>query len=81
VIAVLWHSIRIRARQNAEVSMQNTMDIMKKIAELESINDHLLTEILYINELLKNSGFPQGLDSLKQVAQEMLDSNPEDVLE
>jgi short-subunit dehydrogenase len=46
--------------------------ILKKIAELESINDQLSSEIQEIDILLRSSGFPNGLASLKAVAQEML---------
>jgi hypothetical protein len=48
-------------------------DLEKEIARLESMNDQLLTEISYIDELLKLSGFSRGLESLKEVAIEMIE--------
>lgn len=47
--------------------------IHRQIAKLESVNDQLLTELADLDELLKRSGFPYGLASLKQVALEILD--------
>ena len=48
-------------------------DLEKEIARLESVNDQLLTEISYIDELLMLSGFSRGLESLKEVAIEMIE--------
>ncbi len=48
-------------------------ELEKEIARLESLNDQLMTEISYINELLKLSGFSRGLESLKEVAIEMIE--------
>ncbi|NGX58440.1 MAG: hypothetical protein K940chlam3_01347 [Chlamydiae bacterium] len=44
-----------------------------EISRLESINDHLKTEITYIDDLLRLSGFSRGLESLKEVAMEMIE--------
>lgn len=49
-------------------------ELEQEIARLESINDHLRTEIEYIDELLHQSGFTRGLESLKEVALEMIQS-------
>ncbi|MCB1149628.1 MAG: hypothetical protein KDK48_05620 [Chlamydiia bacterium] len=49
-------------------------ELEQEIARLESINDHLRTEIEYIDELLRQSGFTRGLESLKEVALEMIQS-------
>jgi hypothetical protein len=56
-----------------EVNMDE-QDLEQEIARLESVNDHLRTEIEYIDELLRQSGFTRGLESLKEVAQEMIQS-------
>ena len=48
-------------------------DMQKKMAELESINDQLSAEIKYLDQLLKQVGFDEGLKTLKSAAQELLD--------
>lgn len=49
----------------------------KKIAYLEFVHDQLETELMDVNELLKSVGFPRGLDSAKEVALELLSTDPE----
>lgn len=48
-------------------------DMQKKLAELESINDQLSAEIKYLDQLLKQVGFEEGLKTLKTAAQELID--------
>lgn len=48
-------------------------DLEKKLAELESINDQLSAEIKYLDQLLKQVGFEDGLKTLKSAAQELID--------
>lgn len=47
--------------------------LQQKVAHLESYNDHLLGELAYIDSLLKDVGFPRGVESIKLAAQELLD--------
>lgn len=42
------------------------------IAAMESRIDHLETELSYLNALLINCGFPEGIVTLKQTAEELL---------
>jgi hypothetical protein len=49
-------------------------DLIRKIAKLESINDQLVAELRYLEELTKALGFAQGLKTLKEAALEMLDT-------
>lgn len=51
----------------------NNKTLEKEIARLESLNDQLETELTYIDRLLKLSGFSRGLESLKEVALEMIE--------
>lgn len=53
-------------------------ELEKQLAVLESVNDQLETEITFIDELLKNVGFPDGLESAKLVALEMLQEGAEE---
>ncbi len=49
--------------------------LMHRLAQLESMNDQLLTEVEEIDRLLHNTGFPRGIESAKEVAEEMLEEN------
>lgn len=51
--------------------------LLKKISELESMNDQLLTEIRYLDTLLREVGFEEGLKTLKCAAEELIEENKE----
>lgn len=53
------------------------LDLIKKIAYLEFVHDQLETEISEVDRLLKSVGFPRGLESAKEVALELLESDRE----
>lgn len=53
-----------------EVNMKKA-ELLKKLAHLESINDHLLTELSYVDHLMKMVGFAEGLQTVKVTAQEL----------
>ncbi len=53
--------------------MEDKEGFLKKISELESMNDQLVTELRYLDELLKQIGFMEGLKTLKVAALEMID--------
>ena len=44
----------------------------KKIAQLETANDFLATEIDYIDMLLRRVGFEHGLATIKAVAEDVV---------
>jgi hypothetical protein len=46
--------------------------LFEKIAYLESLNDHLATELKYVDRLLRKAGFTEGLHTLKYAAIEMI---------
>lgn len=46
-------------------------DLEKRIAHLESVNDHLLTELQYLDQLMRLIGFSQGLATVKATALEI----------
>lgn len=46
--------------------------LIQAVARLESQVDFLQTEFTHLNELLFNIGFPNGLVSLKETAEELL---------
>lgn len=56
-------------------------DLIKKIAHLESLNDHLLTEIGYVDYLMRRVGFTGGLETVKVTAQELYESEKNDSLD
>lgn len=45
--------------------------LQKKIARLESVNDMLLAELSYLDQLMTKIGFSGGLSALKATAQEI----------
>jgi hypothetical protein len=49
--------------------------MLKRISELETVNDQLLTELNYLDQLLKQIGFEQGLITLKAAAQELIEED------
>lgn len=55
--------------------------MLKKISELESINDQLQTEIRYLDKLLKEVGFEEGLKTLKFAAKELIEQDKNEELD
>jgi len=53
--------------------MEPTHTLEKKIAYLEFVNDQLTSEIHYVDRLLKLIGFPEGLETIKSAAQEVIE--------
>lgn len=47
--------------------------LLKKIARLESENDQLITEVTYVDHLMKLIGFSEGISTVKATAKEILD--------
>lgn len=49
--------------------------LLKKMAQLETANDHLLTELAYINELMKKIGFDNGIATVKAAAESLVNED------
>ena len=49
--------------------------LLKRISELESINDQLISELRFLDSLLRKIGFDEGLKTLKFAAQEILEQD------
>lgn len=47
-------------------------EMLKKIARLETINDHLVAEMTSLDKLTRELGFSNGLMTLKKAARELL---------
>ncbi len=54
------------------------VELVRRISELESLNDQMASELRYLDELLKEVGFDDGLLTLKAAALELLEENKED---
>ena len=52
----------------------NKLQLEKKIAKLEFIQDQFESEWLYVDGLLKSVGFPRGIQSAKEVELELLEN-------
>jgi hypothetical protein len=55
--------------------MMTKEQMLKKISELESINDQLQAEIRYLDQILREVGFEEGLKTLKYAAQELIEQD------
>ena len=54
-------------------------DLINKVAHLESLNDLLLTELGYVDNLMRLVGFAGGLETVKLTAQELYESEKENI--
>jgi hypothetical protein len=61
--------------------MSEIETLLKRISELESLNDQLLSEIRYLDELMREIGFEEGLKTLKVAAHEILEQDRRSSLE
>jgi hypothetical protein len=48
------------------------VELEKQLAVLESTNDQLVTELTYVDDLMRAVGFSQGLLTVKAVAEELI---------
>lgn len=55
--------------------------LLKQVAQLESVNDHLLTELGYLDQLMRLVGFAGGLETVKVTAKELYESERDDLLD
>jgi hypothetical protein len=46
-------------------------ELMDKIAILESVNDQLISELGYVDDLMRQVGFSNGLQTVKATANEI----------
>lgn len=58
-------------------SSMTKKDLLKKVAYLESLNDHLLTELSYVDRLMRLVGFSGGLETVKLTAKELYEIEKE----
>ncbi|NGX28758.1 MAG: hypothetical protein K940chlam1_00945 [Candidatus Anoxychlamydiales bacterium] len=53
-------------------------DLLAKLAKLETINDQLVTELEYLDLLVRQIGFENGLTTLKSAALELIEENDDE---
>ncbi len=51
----------------------NEKKLIKRIAQLESINDQLVAELQFLDTITKELGFQEGIKTLKAAAEELLE--------
>ncbi len=51
--------------------------LLQRLAELEFANDQLLSELRYLDSLMRSIGFSDGLATVKATARELLDTEEE----
>lgn len=49
--------------------------LLKTISEMESLNDQLISELRFLDELLRKVGFGEGLKTLKGAAEDLLEQD------
>lgn len=76
-----WHIGCIYEIVQSFGGLMTKKDLIKKVAQLESVNDHLMTELSYIDRLMRLVGFAGGLETVKLTAQELYESEKEDLLD
>lgn len=54
------------------------LEVKRRIARLEFINDQLSAELAEVDALLRMAGFPNGIESAKKVALELLENGYEE---
>lgn len=67
----------MREGSHQEVLMTKAQ-LMRKIAVLESVNDQLITEVNYVDHLMRMIGFSEGLMTVKATAKEIVDQGLSD---
>lgn len=55
--------------------------LLKKLAYLESVNDQLYTEVSYIDHLMQSVGFNEGLKTVKQAAEDIINNGYKEICE
>lgn len=86
---IVWHAFCTIERcpnNKNKVAYMDKKEYEKKIAQLESLNDQLTSEYKYLDQLLRQLGFVDGIQTLKEAAQELIQrydadnqtSNPDD---
>jgi len=58
------------------MNMDNTQELNKKIAGLETKLDFLESELSYLNSVLVQCGFSHGIQTLKLTVEEILRESP-----
>ena len=51
--------------------------LLRRLARLESINDQLVAEVSYVDELMRDIGFAEGLHTVKVAASELIELGSE----
>lgn len=74
---VPFFGYREERRRLLPMDAQKEAEYKRKISELESINDQLTAELRYLDTLLKEVGFEEGLTTLKFAAIELLEEDRE----
>jgi len=73
-VGTLLASLYTSPLDNIEETMTREQ-MLKRISELESLNDQLQAEIRYLDQLLREVGFEEGLKTLKFAAKELIEQD------
>lgn len=57
---------------NKKSELFEKKELVKKIQNLEFLNEQLVTEIAYLDQLMRQIGFTNGLETVKWSAKEII---------
>jgi hypothetical protein len=77
---MFWHKYCVLSSIPTKVEgvMEKDLEkeqLLKKISELESLNDQLISELRFLDELLRKVGFEEGLKTLKSAAEDLIEQD------
>ena len=55
--------------------MEDNTQLVKRVSELESLNDQLISELRFLDDLLRKVGFAEGLKTLKSAAEDLIEQD------
>jgi hypothetical protein len=75
LLAHFSQSIELQAKRRKIMGNQK---LIQRIAQLESINDQLVAELEFLDNISRKLGFQEGLKTLKSAAEELLEEQQEE---
>ena len=61
--------------------MKTKEELLNKMSKLESLNDQLLAELSYVDQLMRSVGFTDGLATIKATAIELIEREHNEFIE
>jgi len=72
-LLIFWHAFCFNHYIQQE-GVMSKQDLLKKLSGLEFANDQMKAELVYVDQLMRQVGFTEGLKSLKETAKELYEN-------